>query len=361
MLQDYYHHTNAIFIAHGYVGEILGKTINGVLMHSEVFNIVALIDRKKTGIDTSQSLPGVRKKIPVVGSLEEALDYKPQLAILMENSINTSFDEIKQAIKEGLDIINPGFNLLNNNIELTQLARENSVNLIDLREPNKVKRNPDGRILNIKSKVVFVAGTDCGLGKRTATYELVLEARKRGIKAAFAATGQTGIMLGCDGGIVFDSITTQFAAGAVEDLIYNIDKKGFDIIFLEGQAALMHYGTSNAITLLHAGNPHAIVMVHDQKRTMHVEYGDSPIFRMGTLKNEIEVIEKLSLPEGNKFKVVAIATIGDDNIETLEKMKVENKIPNLPIADARKTGGPAIMLNAILKHLKNEYNWQPCN
>ncbi len=65
MLQDYYKNTNAVFLAHGYVGKRLGKTINGVLMHSEVFNIVALIDKNKVGIDTSKALSGVRKKVPV--------------------------------------------------------------------------------------------------------------------------------------------------------------------------------------------------------------------------------------------------------------------------------------------------------
>ncbi|NJN28810.1 MAG: DUF1611 domain-containing protein [Cyclobacteriaceae bacterium] len=361
MLQDLYKNTNAVFLAHGYVGKLLGKTINGVIMHSTVFNVVALVDKDNAGIDTSKAIPGVRKKIPVYESFSETIKHQPKVVILMENSINISFNEIKEAIKANMDIINPGFNLLNNNTDLLSLAREYNVKLIDLREPNKIKRNPNGSIRDIKSKVVYIAGTDCGLGKRTATYELLLEAKKREINAAYAATGQTGIMLGCDGGIVIDSISMQFGAGAVEDLIVNIDKKGFDIIFLEGQAAIMHYATSSSVVLLHVGNPHAIVMVHDQKRTMHVEYGDSPIFKMGTLKNEIEIVEKLSLPGGNEFKVVAIATIGDDNIETLEKMRDRNEIPNLPIADARKIGGPEILLDAVLKHLKEKYNWRPGN
>ena len=357
MLQHYKNETKALFLAHGYVGEILGKTINGVLMHSELFNVVALIDRNKVGISTRRNLPGVDKEVPVYASLSDALPLKPSVLILMENSVNTSFDEIKLAIRLGMDIINPAFNLLNNNAELVALAIEHHVKLIDLRGTKGLGRNPDGRILNIKAKVVFVAGTDCGLGKRTAAYEMVLEAKRRGIKAAFAATGQTGIMLGCDGGLVYDSITAQFAAGAVEELLYEIDKKGFDLIFLEGQGALMHYGTSCVLGLLHAGNPHAIVMVHDQKRKQHVEYGSSPIFNMGTLKNEIDITEKLALPGGNKFKVVAIATIGSENMHTLEQMRSAGEIQNLPIADARVTGGSAILLDAVLDHLKQEYNF----
>jgi uncharacterized NAD-dependent epimerase/dehydratase family protein len=274
MLQNYYKNTNAVFIAHGYVAELLGKTINGVIMHSTVFNVVALVDRYKEGIDTSTNLPGVRKKIPVFSSLEEALKYtKPKVAILMENSLNKSYDEIKLAITNKLDIINPGFNFLTNNPELKTTAQENNAKLFDLRKADTIDRYPDGKILDVKSKVVLVAGTDCGLGKRTAAYELYMEANKQGIKAAFAATGQTGIMLGCDGGIVFDSISSNFVAGAIEKLIWDIDQeKKPDVIFLEGQASIMHYGGSCVLSILHAGNPHAIVMVHDEKRKMHVEY-----------------------------------------------------------------------------------------
>jgi hypothetical protein len=31
----------------------------------------------------------------------------------------------------------------------------------------------------------------------------------------------------------------------------------------------------------------------------------------------------------------------------------------LPIADVRKPGGPAIILDALLNHLNKEYNWIP--
>lgn len=361
MLQDYYNNVPTVFLAHGYVAELLGKTINGVLMHSKLFNVVSLIDREKVGIDTSKCIPGVKKQVPVVESLSDALEVKPkpEVIILMENSINTSYREIKEAIRNGLDIINPGFNLLENNPEIISLAKKYKVKLFDLRKTNISGRVADGSILNINSKVVYVAGTDCGLGKRTAAYELVLEAKKRGIKAAFAATGQTGIMLGCDGGIVFDTLTMQFASGAVEELITDIDKNGFDLIFLEGQASMMHYAFSCSVSLLHASNPHAIVLVHDQKRDMHVEYGNSPLFKMCKLKDEIQIIEGLSLPGGNQFKVTAIATIGEDNIKELERLKLNNELQDLPIADARMEGGPAKLLDAVLKHLEKEYHWRP--
>ena len=75
------------------------------------------------------------------------------------------------------------------------------------------------------------------------------------------------------------------------------------------------------------------------------------------LKNEIEIVEKLSLPGGNNFKVNAIATIGDENIRSLEALRTKGELQDLPIADARKEGGRAILLDAVLSHLKKEYQY----
>ena len=196
LLQDIYNNTNAIFLAHGYVGEVLGKTVHGVLMHSSVFNTVALIDRHKAGEDTSKICPGVTKKVPIYKEISEALVHKPLVAILIGDPSDANMKEIKQCISYGLDVVNSSFIFLNDFPELVELASKYGKRLVDLRN---VKRNwemPDGSILKIKAKVVYVTGTDCGLGKRTAAFELTQEAKKRGIRAAFAATGQTGLMIG---------------------------------------------------------------------------------------------------------------------------------------------------------------------
>jgi len=351
--QEIYHNTNAIFLAHGYVGEVLGKTVHGVLMHSTVFNTVALIDRNKAGQDTSKICPGVTKKVPIYNEINQALIYNPQVAILIGDPSDANMKELKQCICNGLDVVNSSFIFLNDFPELVELASMHGKRLIDLRNVKRIWKMPDGSILTIKAKVVYVTGTDCGLGKRTAAFELAREAKKRGIKSAFAATGQTGLMIGCEGGIIFDAISTNFSAGAVEELIVELDKKGYELIFLEGQASLMHFGGSTVLTLLHASNPHAIVLVHDPSRINHAAYGESPIFEMCELQREIDIIENLYLPNGNRYKVVAVPTRGDENIEKVKKLI------SLPVADVRKKGGSLILLDAVLEYLKKEYDWRP--
>ncbi len=351
--QEIYDNTDAIILAHGYVGEVLGKTVHGILMHSKVFNTVALIDRSKAGEDTSKICPGVTKKVPIYSEIDQALVHKPLVVILIGDPSDTNMHEIKRCISHGLDVINSSFIFLNDFPELVELAAKHGKRLIDLRNVKKNWKMPDGSILNIKAKVVYVTGTDCGLGKRTAAYELTQEAKERGIKAAFAATGQTGLMIGCEGGIIFDAIPTNFAASAVEQLIVDIDKKGHELIFLEGQGSLMHYACSSVLSLLHASNPHAIVMVHDAERAYHAAFGESPVFRMCNLLREIDLIESLYLPEGNRYKVAAIATRGQKNIAEI------NKITTLPLADVRQHGGRALLLDATLQHLNKTYNWLP--
>jgi uncharacterized NAD-dependent epimerase/dehydratase family protein len=351
--QEIYHNTNAIFLAHGYVGEVLGKTVHGVLMHSTVFNTVALIDREKAGQDTSKICPGVTKKVPIYSEVDKSLAHNPKVAILIGDPSEANLLEIKQCIGYGMDIINSSFIFLTDFPELVELASQHGKRLIDLRNVKRNWKMPDGSILNIKAKVVYVTGTDCGLGKRTAAYELTQQAKDRGINAAFAATGQTGLMLGCEGGIIFDAISTNFAASAVEKLIVDIDKEGYELIFLEGQGGLMHYACSSVLALLHASNPHAIVMVHDPTRKYHAAFAESPIFEMCELQREINILESLYLPKGNRYKVVAVPTRGDENIEKVKGLT------SLPVADVRRAGGSAIVLDAVLEHLHKEYSWSP--
>lgn len=354
-MSEVYKNASAVFLAHGYVGEVLGKTIHGVLMHSRVFRVTALVDRFKAGLDTSEICPGVTVSVPIYSGLRDALASCPDVLILAGAPHKEDLEDLKLAIRSGMDIVNPSFSFLKDMPELVELAAKHGTRLMDLRDVEPDLRDADGSIVDIKAKVVYIMGTDCGVGKRTATYELVMEARRRGINAAFAATGQTGLMLGCDAGIIVDAIPNNYAAGAVEGMIVELDKRGHELIFLEGQASLMHYAGSGSIVLLHAGNPHAIVLVHDPSRTMHAEMGNSPIFKMCPLDREIEIIESLGLPGGNSFKVVALATRGFENLSLL------NQTSALPVADARMDGGPAVLLDAVLEHLCHAYQWRPFN
>jgi uncharacterized NAD-dependent epimerase/dehydratase family protein len=143
--QELYKNTNAIFLAHGYVGEILGKTVHGVLMHSKVFNIVALIDREKTGQDTSKICSGVTKKVPIYNNVQSALIHEPKVMILIGDPSEKNIEEIKFCIRNRLDIINSSFVFLNDFLDLVNLASEYKIRLLDLRKVKRIWKTPDGK------------------------------------------------------------------------------------------------------------------------------------------------------------------------------------------------------------------------
>ena len=76
-----------------------------------------------------------------------------------------------------------------------------------------------GQINKVKTPVITVFGTDCAVGKRTTTVNLVDALKQEGLKAAFIATGQTGILQGSKYGVAIDVLTSGFATGEVENAI----------------------------------------------------------------------------------------------------------------------------------------------
>jgi len=352
-LQKIYHQTNAIIIAHGHEGEIPTQTIHGILKLSTLFNIVALIDKHKVGQDTSEIYPWATKKVPIYANVREAMVHSPKVAILIDDPLKTP--GLTTCIRNGMDIINSSIYYLKDISKLVKLAKKQKTNLFDLRKERTVWKNKLGKIAKIKAKVVFVTSTDHVLGNHTVALELANEAKRRGIKAAFAATGPTGLMLGCDAGIVFERLRTNFSSHAVEKLITQLNYERFELIFLEGQASLLHHYASTVVTLLHASNPHAIVLMHDPSRKYLLGYTDTEFFQVLPLQRNIDIIESMYLEGGTKYKVVAVSTWGEDNAEQVKKMT------NLPVANGFKEDGPGIIMDAVLQHLKDTYKWIPSN
>jgi uncharacterized NAD-dependent epimerase/dehydratase family protein len=91
------------------------------------------------------------------------------------------YSEIEIGIYSKLDIINTSFLFLNKKTRFNKLSKIYNIDIYDLRDVTKIMAYPNVDILKRKSKVIYVTGTDCGLGKRVATIELAKEARKRGV------------------------------------------------------------------------------------------------------------------------------------------------------------------------------------
>lgn len=346
---------SAVLLAHNLIGTVRSKSANGLMMHGRLFDIVGIADCNAIGCDTSKVCPGVSSLVTVYKSVEEVLKkQKAEFLILLIPPTQENYSDIEYAIKSGLKIINTSFDFIRDNTHLMSLIKDYSTDFLDIRDVAFHRAYPNPENINRKAKVVFVTGTDCGLGKRTAAYELISEAKSRGINAAMYATGQTGLMLG-EKGTVVDALIIEYSNGVVSQHVTRLSQLGYDLIFVEGQSDIYHPANSAvSLALLHGSNPDCIVLVHDEHRLTHKGFVEnSPLYSMHPFQKHIEVLEMLSLPCGPKYETVAIATIGEDNITEVKKLTT------LPVADVRKPGGPAIILDAVLKHLKETYNWKP--
>ena len=324
-------------------GKIDGKVANGLVRHSEIYKIVGIIDSTKAGLDAGEYLDGIKKGIPVFQSIDDAMEnlsYVPEYFIYGIAPLASFLDKeqreiIFTAMKKGMNIVNGLPEFFTNDEEFMQKASEYGVQIYDVRKPPQRKglHNFSGRILEVKTPVITVFGTDCAVGKRTTTLNLVEALRQKGLNAAFIATGQTGLLQGSKYGVAVDVISSGFATGEVENAIIDAyEKEHPDIIAVEGQGALSHPAFTSSSAIVRGAMPNAIIIQHPPKRKNHCDYPDIP---MPTLESEIELIEVFS-----RSKVIAITI----NHEDMTDDEVENTIAEyedrykLPTTDVLKYG-----------------------
>ena len=350
LLGAFAENTEVILFAHGLLGTPRGKSANGLMIHSKLFNVTAIVDRNSKGLDTSEICKGVKKRIPIYEDVITALNkHKAKALIFLIEPDNRWFNDYNAAAICGLDFINTTFNFIRNSSLLLDIIVKYKVRFYDLRDVSYLKAYPNPEIVNRKSKIIFVTGTDCGLGKRTAAYELTQLAIKQGYNAVMYATGQTGLMLG-EKGTPIDSLIMEFSNGVISQHIYQLCLKEYDMIFVEGQSDIFHPAYSvGTLSLLHGSNPDCVIIVHDDFRKTHKGFDDeAELYKMHSLKRYIDVLEMLSLPCGPEYKTVGIATIGQDNIQ---KIKSIPELKGMPVADVLMEGGPEILLHAVKNYL----------
>ncbi|UPV76025.1 DUF1611 domain-containing protein [Halorussus limi] len=328
-----------IVLAEGEFGRPGGKTANGVVSHSELFEARAVVDSTHAGRDVDEVLdhPG-RSDVPVVASVEEALTVAPEAEALVVGVAPAGGElpeewkaDIRDAIRAGCDVVSGLHVFLGEQDEWRGLADEAGVRLFDVRKPpaEDELRVGDGRVDDLDATVVLTLGTDCAVGKRTTTFELYRAAREAGLDAGWVATGQTGIMVGAHRGVVVDRVPADFTAGAVEDSVCGV-AEDHDIVFVEGQAALSHRAYSGVtLSLLHGAWPDAVVLAHDPDRERRTHFER---FSVGLPEAEIDLIESLSDAE-----VAAVSTWGDPADDDFGR----------PAANVYHEGGPARLLDAV--------------
>jgi uncharacterized NAD-dependent epimerase/dehydratase family protein len=314
------------------------KTAHGLVRGPSRYDIVALVDRVSAGRDAGNELDGRARNIPTFASFPEMFERLPTRPDFVVVGIATSGGVLPaemralllDVVKSGVGLVNGLHEFLSDVPAFTAAAAQSGAQIVDVRKP-KPRRELhfwSGAIQKVRAPRIAVLGTDCALGKRTTCHVLSRACTAAGIKAAIVHTGQTGWLQGIPHGFILDSTPNDFVSGELEHAVVQCDKDlAPDVIFLEGQSALLNpSGPCGAELLLSAGT-RGVVLQHAPARRYHDDQEH--------LHNEIAPLAKqIELIAMYGARVLAIS-LNHEGLDTGSRERVREQIE-------RETGLPAL-------------------
>lgn len=306
----------AIVYCEGNFGALDGKTANGLVRHSEKYEILCVIDSEQAGQDSGMVLDDMPNAIPICRDLADALEQAEQtpdyfifgMAPLSGMLSKRERALVIEAMEHGMSIVNGLHEFLNEDPVFLAASAANNVTILDVRKPRAKKdlRMFSGRIAEVVCPIIAVLGTDGAIGKRTTATILTNALNERGIKAVMVGTGQTGLIQGARYGIALDAIPSQFCSGEMEaTMVEAFEGEDPDVIIVEGQGALSHPAYLTSTFILRGSQPDGVVLQHAPGRT---HLGDFPEIAMPTPVSEINLIETFA-----DTKVIGL-TINHENM-----------------------------------------------
>jgi uncharacterized NAD-dependent epimerase/dehydratase family protein len=297
---------NAIIITGGYLDTISAKTAHGLIRGTERFNIKGVIDHKYSGRDAGEVLDGKKRNIPIYASLSDFKSTSKEgaqyciVGVATKGGIipDTLRDMLKEALQNSFHIVNGLHEYVSDIPELADLAKQNRLEIIDVRKPKKIKDLHfwSGKIKEVKCPKIAVLGTDCAMGKRTTTRFLVQAMQRAGYKAEMIYTGQTGWMQGAKYGFVFDSTLNDFISGEMEHAVVTCYQEAKpDIIFIEGQSSLRNPSGPAGSEWIVSADATAVVLQHHPPRNQYKDMEFYPAY-IPDPKDEIELIKIYGAP-----------------------------------------------------------------
>jgi uncharacterized NAD-dependent epimerase/dehydratase family protein len=320
-----------------------GKTMRGVMRYRRD-DVVAILDTQRAG--------ELEDGVPIVGAVNDALCFGPTTALVGVVTQGGRFPAdwralLRSCVSKGLDLENGLHVRLTDDPELVELARRHDVELRDLREPPPGLSTATGENLSVPATIVLTVGSDCAIGKMTATCELDLEARRRGLASVFVPTGQTGIAI-AGWGISVDAVVSDFLAGAAERLVVEGHERGGELLWVEGQGSILHPVYSGVtLGLIHGSAPHLYVLCHEAGRTEIEGAGGGP-HPLPTLAGLVDLHERMSLPaRPARVACVALNTSALDEEGTVAAIEAAEAETGLPTDDPVRFGA-AKLVDAVL-------------
>jgi uncharacterized NAD-dependent epimerase/dehydratase family protein len=338
-----------VILAEGKFSPLESKTANQAIRYIPE-EVVGVIDSRYAG-RMAREILGFGDSIPVVADLRAALIAKPDTLLIGIAPPGGRLPEewrsvILESIDNKLNIISGLHTFISEDPEFCKRAQKAGITIHDLRKiPPEYEVVSKGYWKRREAKTVLTVGTDCNVGKMTASLELHREFVRRGLKSDFVATGQTGILL-AGRGIAVDSIISDYVAGSIEHEVEKSVARGVNYIHVEGQGSITHQGYS-AVTLglMHGVMPDAMIMVHHTAR-----HADDYGLGIDDVAEKIKLHEAIMRPF-RRSKVVGIA-INTVMMKSSEAGAVRHELEtqtNLPVADVL-TPDVRILADAIVRH-----------
>lgn len=182
-------------------------------------------------------------------------------------------DAVVEALDAGLNIASGMHARLSSNPKIAAAAARSGGQLFDVRYADRAFDVGSGR--KRAGRRLLTVGTDCCVGKKYAALSITEEFVRRGRRATFRATGQTGILISGEG-VAIDHVVADFISGAAEALSPDNTEDHWDVI--EGQGSLFHPAYAGvSLGLLHGSQPDAIVVCHDPARKHLDGYPNFPV------------------------------------------------------------------------------------
>lgn len=313
-------------------------------------DVVAVLDSSKAPQRVSDVV-GFGGDVPIVASVKEALPLEPEVAIVgiaprggrLDAALRRS---VVDCVEAGIDVVSGLHTFLGDDAELWEKAKRSGTRFWDVRRVGEAGTVATGKGCVTGSKVVLVTGTDCNVGKMTVTVELFNEAVRRGLNAAWAATGQTGIMLR-ERGICIDRVVADFIGGASEELV-NAEGEGKDLVIVEGQGSLIHPGYAGVTLGLMLGvMPDCMVLSHEAGRSRIRNYE----VEMPPLDDQREAHERIMAPfKTSPVVAVALNTAGSESAAASEEISRVRLETRLATGDPIRFGVSDIM-DAVMERL----------
>jgi len=335
-----------VVLVEGSLGVLDAKTAVGLLRYAPE-SVVALLDSTRAG-STAGDVLGFGGDIPIVGTLEAALPLGPDALLVGIAPVGGRLPDawralLLAALDRGLDLWAGLHTFLGMDPELAQRARERGRTLVDLRAVPDELPVAAARVRDVHAHVVLTVGSDCNSGKMTAAWELHRGLLARGVRSAFVATGQTGILL-AGRGLAIDRVIADFAAGAAEALVLAA-ADDHEVVVVEGQGSLLHPGYAGVtLALLHGALPHSMILCHQATRT-RIRHGDVAIPPLPELVRRYE--DALAPVRPGRVVAAAIATFDLDADAARFAIEGAARTLALPACDPVRDGVDALV-DAVL-------------